>query len=373
MTLQITFFDVGHGDCIVVEARESDGSHWLVVDSSLRLQDGEHINPAAAYLRTRGVEFLSNLVVTHFHRDHVAGIEQVLGFNPDRVFVPPFVRKTDEKHTALLSRSKQEVLRILAENDDPEVVRPTKSLAHLLAFLSKNPPGDRLVEANGPANKYRLSPSVEFEIALPLPKVRGVLHARMNDEAFTLDTFAGHNEASIAVRLFYAGRVVLLAGDSEASAWFDHQAQRRRDHVVRMDASLLKAAHHGSRHNNPLKVLNYQLASPDVERIAVCSANGVSHPHAEYFANLAELGVLPYCTGRSTLCDDNVVRLPTTAGQAADVATVLQNYLVPRSMPCQGDIVVTISDDGTALVEATRALPCPYRPTQQAKRISSLV
>ncbi len=68
--LQITFFDVGKGDCILVEAQEQA----MLIDAGYEDTSGMLLN----YLNQHEIGYLDYMVLTHFDKDHVGGADRVL-------------------------------------------------------------------------------------------------------------------------------------------------------------------------------------------------------------------------------------------------------------------------------------------------------
>ena len=88
--LVLDFINVGNGDAILV--REMDGGvqrFAMLVDcghDALQRDDHPELGDpnsrriyAGDFLRKNGVTHLDILLLTHFHRDHVGGLERVLG------------------------------------------------------------------------------------------------------------------------------------------------------------------------------------------------------------------------------------------------------------------------------------------------------
>ena len=68
--LKITFFDVGKGDAILIETKNTS----MLIDAGYD-ETGEEL---LSYLRQQGGQPLDYLVITHFDKDHVGGADHVL-------------------------------------------------------------------------------------------------------------------------------------------------------------------------------------------------------------------------------------------------------------------------------------------------------
>lgn len=85
--LRLTFFDVARGDCILIESPAGDR---ILIDGGADWAD-----PAAEYLRRRGIDELDAVVLTHPDEDHCAGLSSVLeSCTVERVYRPPEVLGT---------------------------------------------------------------------------------------------------------------------------------------------------------------------------------------------------------------------------------------------------------------------------------------
>ena len=77
--LLLDFINVGYGDAILV--RDMDAPFTMLVDcGDVSVGDGGPDSmriSAADYLRREGIRELDLLVLTHLHRDHCGGLENV--------------------------------------------------------------------------------------------------------------------------------------------------------------------------------------------------------------------------------------------------------------------------------------------------------
>lgn len=68
--LSVTFFDVGKGDCILIESSESA----ILIDTGYE-ENGEEI---VEKLKKRGIESLQYLILTHPDKDHIGGADYII-------------------------------------------------------------------------------------------------------------------------------------------------------------------------------------------------------------------------------------------------------------------------------------------------------
>ena len=81
--MRVTFFDVGKGDCILLE---KDGA-FLLIDAGY----AETAPEVTAFLRERGVASLDAVIVTHYDKDHAGGVPAVLQAVPaERLYLPGY-------------------------------------------------------------------------------------------------------------------------------------------------------------------------------------------------------------------------------------------------------------------------------------------
>ena len=81
--LRVTFFDVGKGDCILV----SRGGCSVMIDTGY----AETADNVVAAMRQQGTDHLDALILTHYDRDHVGGIEAILrAFPAEHIYIPGY-------------------------------------------------------------------------------------------------------------------------------------------------------------------------------------------------------------------------------------------------------------------------------------------
>ena len=93
--IEVTFLDVGQGDCIYM--RSETGKHYLIDGGSTsKTKVGEYqITP---FLKSRGVGKLEAVFVTHGDKDHYAGIEELLeDTKADRIRIKRLILPETEK------------------------------------------------------------------------------------------------------------------------------------------------------------------------------------------------------------------------------------------------------------------------------------
>ena len=198
--LKVTFLDVGQGDAAVVEA---PGGAVMVVDGG-GVRDGA-FDPGARivepFLRARGVSRVDIVALSHPHPDHMSGLFRIM----ERFPVGALWTSGDDGHNP-------EYVRLLAVAR----ARGVPALEVVATTL-----GGASIEPLGP---FWGSHAGE-RIGAP--------------EGLTV------NDASLVLRVAFAGRGVLFAGDLEADG--EGELVGRRDAGQTVAADVLKVPHHGSR------------------------------------------------------------------------------------------------------------------------------
>jgi competence protein ComEC len=86
--MEVHFFDVGQGDCILIESM----GEFMLVDGGNN-EDGLLV---VNYLRSQDVDELDYIIATHPHEDHIGGLDTVVEyFDVDMVIAPQAVQTTN--------------------------------------------------------------------------------------------------------------------------------------------------------------------------------------------------------------------------------------------------------------------------------------
>jgi competence protein ComEC len=196
--LRVTFLDVGQGDAALIEGPRG---FTALVDGGGRYDDSFDTGARIVepVLRAAGIARLDLVVLSHPHPDHMNGLFRVLNRFP----VGALWTSGDDGHNPAY----QKLLEVAKERRVPTPVPAVLEQAGLT------------IEAIGPR--------LEGRIGVP-PGL-------------------GTNDASLVVRLTFAGRRMLLPGDigeeGEAELLDAHRASG-----LELAADVLKIPHHGSRH-----------------------------------------------------------------------------------------------------------------------------
>lgn len=232
LPLEVVFLDVGQGDGAVLR---TPYNQYVVVDG------GPGSTTVSQYLRYKGVNKVSLVILSHPDSDHITGLYKVLkDFKVGTVLVPPDV-------------------------EDSEELRQFKD--------SANRNGTRIVEGKNGVT-LKLQPGIFFQVLAP---EREALEG--------LDI----NNASLIINCSYKNQDFLFTGDVDQERLVDLLPLKRSIEVI-------KIPHHGSRGSYIDSF--FQEVKPKVAVISAGRGNRYGHPHAEVVQGLEELGVQIYRTDK---------------------------------------------------------------------------
>ncbi len=242
---ELTFLDVGQGDCIVIQAER--GRACLVdCGSSSEGDVGKYM--VAPFLKYEGITYLEAVIITHPDEDHCNGLESLL----------------KEGYGGRIGRL---LLPAVAEGSGDEACRELAALAGNygipVGYLS--------------AGMVWTAGEMQFSC----------LHPR-NAETTEKGTYEVVNSDSIVLYVSRGGFSALLTGDVEETGEKQLTEVLKRNGIYAV--TVLKVAHHGSRYSTREAFL----AALDV-RIAVISCgrdNRYGHPHEELLERLTEEGAV---------------------------------------------------------------------------------
>lgn len=254
--LELTFADVGQGDCIYVS---EPGGRCILIDGGSSDKSGVEEYQILPFLKYRGVSALDAVFVTHPDSDHENGIRGMLeayeknGIRIGMLVLPDVdMESRNENYLSLAALSEKKGVPV-----------------HYIAC------GDRLF-----FGKVMLT----------------CIHPQRGYE--NQDT----NAYSTVLALTYGDFSALFTGDleGEGETLVTERLARRGDHVRRhlpQRITLLKVAHHGSKNSTPDPFL--ALTNPQIALISAGRDNAYGHPHKETLMRLQNQGCRIYQTPES--------------------------------------------------------------------------
>jgi competence protein ComEC len=274
--LTATFLDVGQGDSAVVEF--PDGKIMLIDGGSSEARSGpKRIEP---FLRSKGIQAIDYLVVTHNHPDHIGGLAYIV----DRFRVG-------------------------------EVWISGKNISGMHMLLTK------IYERHIPVRIVHRGDYIDMGSYLiivlhPLPGV---------SPGYQGIGYADENNDSVVLRIESAGGSILLAGDIHKET-----EQELLALGAMLDADVIKVPHHGSRTSAWEGFID--LVSPEAAVISVGRNNPFGHPHRETLMMYARHGVSIYRTDRDGSVSVNLrqsreISVKTTGGRRFKEVRELQDEI----------------------------------------------
>ena len=232
--LNLTFVDVGQGDCIFVKA---PNGKTMLVDAGESDEFHSRLRP---FLISSNIDTIDVLVASHYHSDHIGAMENIFAnFNVKTLIVPDYKPR---------SKAKVRLLKA-ADSAGTEVIEVSE--------------GDFL-------------PEISKGLSL------SVLHP---DKSCISDN---ENDNSLVLLLKYFKTTALLTGDVEAPA--EKTVAEKYD----IESDILKVAHHGSSTSTCKEFLS--AANPTYAVIQCGKDNGYGHPHHETLSALDDDDVRVYRT-----------------------------------------------------------------------------
>ena len=224
--LQFTMIDVGMAECMIVTC----GSETMVIDTAY-IKDKDIIKEK---LEEMDVDSIKYLVLTHPHADHISGTRWLIdAYEVGAAILPPIEYGTEVFNKTIDALRESEV----------DLIYPY--------------PGDQ----------FHLDDAV-VTVYGPHPV------------AYTQE-----NDWSIVLMIEYAGKKILLTGDSQIEAEIDMLSC---NDWLPLQADILKVAHHGSNTSSSFEFI--EAVSPQYAIIS-CGKNNEEYPHVETAMTLMDCGV----------------------------------------------------------------------------------
>lgn len=237
---EITFLDVGQGDCIHI--RSEAGNHYLIDGGSTTVSSvgARRIIP---YLKEQGGSRIEAVFVTHPDADHCNGIKELL--------------EEGKKQGILVRKLYLPDIAVSARNESyKELVQTAENNGIPCGFISR---GREISEKD-----FRL---------LCLHPEKGYVSSEANQYSSVLLLQTGYFTA-------------LLTGDVEGNG--EKELQRTLEEMKLKNITVLKAAHHGSAGSTPEEML--ALLSPAYTVISCGENNSYGHPHPALLERLQSQG-----------------------------------------------------------------------------------
>ena len=286
--LVLDFIHVGNGDSILAREMEAGrqtfamlvdcGHDQLERDDHPPLEDPRSCRIFAGdFLRKAGVTHLDILLLTHFHRDHIGGLERVLRAVTVGELITPYIPPAgapplDPDGENGLPRAARNVLRCMDLYAQP-LVRHQDRICRMTEL-----PGDHLERRQLTAD---LAMDILFGEPALYPRQKAVYDAAFRGERNGYDLVhwgKSMNVSSLRQRLYYRGCEIVLGGDAYAHMWETETAT---------PCDILKVPHHASLSSTTRKLL--RLLRPKTAVVCVAAGRPDERPHPYIVSLLREM------------------------------------------------------------------------------------
>ncbi len=234
--LQVIFVDVGQGDSTFIRTPSGE---TLLIDGGEYDTYETHLLP---FLRKQGIKTIDTAIATHYHSDHIGGIQLLTEDGGVKTLVLPDYDDTDNS---------RKYLENAAYNNDTQV-----------QYVSA---GD-VIETH----------CDDLSIKVLHPSRGG-----SNGNNF-------HNNNSLVLHISYGKTSFLITGDIEA------RAERELISNNNIECDVLKVPHHGSSSSSSEEFI--QAADPTYGIISAGKNNSYGHPHFETLDTLNDEDIRIYRT-----------------------------------------------------------------------------
>lgn len=240
---EVTFLDIGQGDCCVMKAENGMTFLFDAGSSDVPESGKRRLTP---FLKANGIRQIDYAFISHPDEDHVNAVLECLEMQKKSgVYIKNIVLSAYAKEDA-----KYEEIKTAAE----------KAKCNICYFEK----GNRITVGEGKNEKIIL------ECLFP-----------SGEEGIT-DT----NEQSLVIRMEVGGARILLTGDIGAEVEARLVEQLQSGQITEID--ILKVPHHGSRYSSSKEFLEF--IKPKVAVISCGEGNSYGHPHEDTLKRLEEAG-----------------------------------------------------------------------------------
>lgn len=226
----IHFLNVDQGDSIFVKTPQS---HQILIDGGPKNYVLKELDRVMPFFN----KSFDLVVLTHPHYDHYAGLAEVLKRYEVKNVLITGVDSKDYGYLDFLKLIKQKKIK---------------------TFIAES------------HTDFKFGDTY-FDVIYPFDSVAG-------------ESFSKLNNSSIAIKILYKTKSVLLNGDLEKEGEKELVAN-----VKNLKSTIFKASHHGSKTANTFDLL--QRVRPEVAVIEVGKNNKFKHPHEETIKTFKALGI----------------------------------------------------------------------------------
>ena len=245
--VEIYFLDVGQGDSTIIRTAKNK---TIVIDGGEGEKSGFDYgkNVLFPFLINKGVRKIDFLIFSHFDSDHCGGLIYLLeNIKVEKILIG----KQFEK------------------NENFEYIVNLANKKHI-----------KIIELQA-GNKINIEKNSSLEILWPS------VAEKISENAI--------NNNSLVCKFVYKNFSMLLTGDIESIA--EEKLLGKYKNTNRLNANILKIAHHGSKTSSIQEFLNE--VNPKIALIGVGRKNKFGHPNQEVLERLKEKGIQIYRTDQN--------------------------------------------------------------------------
>lgn len=307
-SLQIAFLDVGHGDTIVISFEEKHVKKGIIIDCNDAITTKN-------YVINNNIQVIDYIVITHLHRDHYKGINQLIDL----------LKKNNIKIGTICWEKDKCIRTDTNENKMYKLFTNMLNEKHIndgLNYISKRFNNNEYIRLeNGSMDNFRI------EIIYP-----NSYYANYFDDK-------NINNTSAVIRIEFNNYRIILPGDLEGEGWY-----MLSSYVNNLESDILKAPHHGDYFEKVNKTLSLSevidLVNPRYFVISTGQNDKYKHPSKETIKYITDKNINVLCTQATDLCDEKRMDKKDII-----ISKLKINNIRKNSCPCCGDIIFQIDED----------------------------
>lgn len=231
---EITIFDVGQGDSILIE---TPNRTRILIDTGAGFGSFSHVKRTVIpALRAKGINRLDLVIITHWDADHSAGLGHLIAQYPNTKLMHN--GRLPEKWHSVLSKSEVSLIEVKA------------------------------------GQLFDLGSGMEMRVLAP----------------FLPDHGESKNDRSIVVQFRYGNQSVLFTGDLESI----YERKLTHFYGTMLESDVLKLGHHGSKTSTTPAFLN--AVQPVIGIVSAGASNRYGHPHPSVVNRLHNIHSVIYRT-----------------------------------------------------------------------------
>lgn len=307
--MKLTFINIGNGDSILIEDWQDGKRYVMLIDGgsaeAAEYEDRETGRIRALdFLEQRGLDHIDVMVSTHIHEDHLCGLLAVAEhYHPAELWVPYPLEWTKQMAPFMVPGDASESLRKFsaAWNDYHVLLEKVEAAGGVVRWIGCGMHPDTgcpglTAEAFGPVEgaltkmEHQLAELLRHAAEADAVK-DGYIHLEKSEkcmqDAATLDQEM--NATSLMLLFEYAGRRILLTGDTDYSGYEKFLKKAGSDSL-----DVYKAGHHGQKNS----VDDALMEALTIKNAVICASSDRRYDsaHPDTLKRLAKNGAALFFT-----------------------------------------------------------------------------